>query len=112
MGWKIATLMLAVMVIGLVIGFTDLMVRSRGMRDSIELLKEDADKIIERIELRDYDGRVRDSVMMLELSASEVRLEKWMVLHAESWKKADAYKDSIDVLRSRRDSLIRTFMEW
>lgn len=112
MGWKIATLMLGVMVIGLAIGFTDLMVRSMGLKDRLDEMREEGERIIERIELRDYDGRVRDSMMMVELGASEERLERWMVLRAESWKKADLYKDSIEVLRDRRDSLTRTFMEW
>lgn len=112
MGTKIALIVLSVMVVGLLFDRMFVMGRVGGVEGRLNVLEEEGDRIVEEMNLRDYDGRVRDSVMMLEIGRSEERLERWMVLRAESWTKASLYKDSIEIERKKRKEMVRSFMEW
>ena len=112
MGMKIAVIILSVLVVGLLVDRVAFMGKSSVLDARLDRMAEDSELIMGELNLRDYDGRVRDSLMMLEIGKSEDRLEHWMVLRTESWTKAEVYRDSVNMLRKERDSLTRTFMEW
>ena len=82
------------------------------LRERLEAVNGDADRLVDKVLLMEMELVDRDSLLLEEISRSEDQVMEYVRLRAESWSKAEALEDSIRVTQGRRDSLINRIISW
>ena len=85
---------------------------SYGLDGRIDLLRKESKVLVDKVLVMELEMLERDSMIMREVGVSEGKIMEYVRLRSESWDRAEALADSIDVMRKERERLINRDLKW